>query len=190
MSLIVKDTEFLPIEPTSEGLHAATCIAVVDLGHQYSKAYDTWQDRLVLMFEIHDETIEIDGQEKPRVISKEYTKSLNPKATLLKDLESWRGKKFTEKELDGFNVGDVLGKPCQIQVLHVKKETRTYANIASIVSWIKGVDAPKSEIPLVLFDIEMENATEKLKELPAWLQKRIMESEEMTNVELPEEFET
>jgi len=38
------------------------------------------------------------------MISKRYTMSLGEQSTLRKDLESWRGKKFTPEELQGFDL--------------------------------------------------------------------------------------
>ena len=58
-----------------------------------------------------------EGQ-KPFSIGKEYTLSLSSKSNLYKDLVSWRGKPFTEEELEGFDLSKLLGKPCQIQIIH------------------------------------------------------------------------
>ncbi|MHA1379626.1 MAG: hypothetical protein ACTSRG_14730 [Candidatus Helarchaeota archaeon] len=44
--------------------------------------------------------------------------SLHAKATMRKFLESWRGKKFTKEELEGFDLQKILGKPCQLQIIH------------------------------------------------------------------------
>jgi hypothetical protein len=40
--------------------------------------------------------------EEPYVVSKTYTLSMHEKATLRRDLESWRGQGFTEKEAEAF----------------------------------------------------------------------------------------
>ena len=42
--------------------------------------------------------------EQPLSIDKEYTMSMGDKATLRKDLESWRGKAFTDVEATSFDV--------------------------------------------------------------------------------------
>jgi hypothetical protein len=92
---------------------------------------------------------------------------------LRKDLESWRGKKFTEEELEGFDVKNVLGKPCQIQVLHSEGKKK-YANIASIVSWPRGANQPKIESELLYYEIHNQEVFAKI---PEWIQKKIVESE-------------
>ena len=171
MALIAKEGGGGTFESVTEGLHPATCIALIDLGDQYSEMYDKSSHKAILMFEVHDEAITIDGEDKPKWISKEYTLSLSEKANLRKDLESWRGRKFTKEELDGFDVKNILSKPCQIQVLHNEKK---YANIASIVSWPKGMPAPEIKSELLYYEIHDEKAFAKI---PEWIQKKIKESE-------------
>lgn len=78
----------------------------------------------------------VKGEEKPRIISKEYTLSLSDKATLRRDLESWRGQRFSDDDIYvvGFDLQNILGKPCQITVGHNTSKTgKTYADIAGIV---------------------------------------------------------
>lgn len=163
-------------EPVSEGIHMAVCVGVIDLGEQYSKMYDNTQHRVLLSFEVQDESTNIDGEEKNRLISKEYTVSLGDKATLRKDLEAWRGKKFTDEELQGFDLKKILGKPCQVQVLHTDKQGKKYANISSIVSVPKGMQIQKPQTELTCFDFDDTDFEEKLSKLPEWVRTKIADS--------------
>ena len=163
-------------EPVSEGIHMAVCVGVIDLGEQYSKMYDNTQHRVLLSFEVQDESTNIDGEEKNRLISKEYTVSLGDKATLRKDLEAWRGKKFTDEELQGFDLKKILGKPCQVQVLHTDKQGKKYANISSIVSVPKGMQTQKPQTELTCFDFDDTDFEEKLSKLPEWVRAKITDS--------------
>jgi hypothetical protein len=165
-------------EPVSEGAFIAICYSIVDLGDQYSEKFGNTSRKVLLTWELPDETIEIEGEIKPRAISKEYTLSLNEKANLKKDLEAWRGKKFTEEELKGFDLENVLGKACQLQIVHSTKENKTYANIAAIMGLPKGVKpgAPKNQT--VYFDIEADNALSNVNLLPTWVQDKIKKSEQ------------
>jgi hypothetical protein len=52
---------------------------------------------------------------------KTYTASLFEAATLRKDLESWRGKSFTEEELAGFDISNLIGCTAKIEVGLTKK---------------------------------------------------------------------
>ena len=63
------------------------------------------------------------GEMKPRAISETYTNSLGEKANLRKMLENWRGRAFTQEEMDGFDLRNVLGKACMISVVHGTKAT-------------------------------------------------------------------
>jgi hypothetical protein len=54
-------------------------------------------------------------------------------------LESWRGKKFTDAELDGFDLEKLLGANCQIHAAHdVGADGNTYANVTLVLPPVKG----------------------------------------------------
>lgn len=117
-------------QPAPAGSHAAVCCDVRDLG-----ILDvTWQGKqkkqhkILVSWQI-DEPRD-DG--KPYMVSKRYTLSLHEKAGLRKDLESWRGRAFTEAELHQFDVETVVGKPCLLNVMHKVSGGDTYANVAGI----------------------------------------------------------
>ena len=48
---------------------------VIDLGEQWSEAFQKTNHKVMITWEVTDESTTIDGEEKPRVISKEYTLS-------------------------------------------------------------------------------------------------------------------
>lgn len=187
MSTVAKKQAEKTYDPISEGLHPATCVAVVDLGEQHNKQFDKDQHKVLLMFEIHDETLTIEGEEKPRVISETYTLSLNEKANLRQALESWRGKKFTDEESEGFDVKNVLGKPCQINVAHSEKDGKTYTNIMSIVPWPRNAEKEEAESELLYYDMDDTNRELVLSKLPEWIQKKIKESKSYDFVPADEE---
>lgn len=115
--------------PAPEGLHQAVCVDVHDLGLQKTawgekhKVLLVWQIDLV-----NDET------GKRFDIRQSYTLSLSEKANLRRDLECWRGRKFTEDELSGFDLEKLLGANCQLQIVHnIADEGKTYANVQAIV---------------------------------------------------------
>ncbi len=116
-----------PFEPVPEGVHAAVCVDVVDLGivdGQYGP-----KPKIKLVFETNVPMK--DG--RPFLCSKRYTPSLDKKATLFKDLKSWRGQEFTPDELKEFELENVLGKPCQILITHDHRDGDTFANITAIL---------------------------------------------------------
>lgn len=163
-------------QPVSEGVHVATCISIVDLGDQYSELYDKTQRKVMLTWEVADDVVEVDGLEKPRVISKEYTLSLSEKASLRAHLEAWRGKAFKLDELEGFDLRNVLGKSCQMQIVHIEKNGSTYANIKSIMALPKGMAAVPAAGNLTYFALDDPGCLEVLDKLPKWIQDKIIKS--------------
>jgi hypothetical protein len=139
--------------------------------------------------------IEIEGEDLPRVISNTYTVSLGDKANLRKLLQSWRGKAFTPAELEGFDLKNIVGVPCNIQIIHKNGKganaSKTYANIGSVIPLMKGQEGPKIEGDPVIFDIDTTGPGGAIPDtIPEWIQKRIMDSREYreaveTSIEQP-----
>jgi len=120
------------------GNFMARLYRIIDIGTQTTEwmGKKKMQRKIIAMFELHGE--DNDGQPlqtaegKPLIVSKRYTLSLDEKATLRKDLEAWRGKAFTQAELDGFNLEVLLGKCCMVSITHSTYDGKEYANIAGI----------------------------------------------------------
>jgi hypothetical protein len=127
MSIIAKKPE-TSFAPCPEGLHQAVCVDVVDLGIQKSAFGERHK------VEIRWQVDETDDRGRRFELRKWYTLSLHEKSNLRKDLECWRGRKFTEEELKGFDLERLLGVNCQLQVIHnISDEGRTYDNVQAIV---------------------------------------------------------
>jgi hypothetical protein len=176
MSLTVKEsgTEFKQVAP---GTYPARCIKVIDLGTQHSEYQGKPRTRQQIMvtWELPTEKIEegeFSGQ--PYAVSKFYTASLGEKANLRKDLEAWRGRAFTEVELQGFNVKAILGKACMLSIIHNDKGR---AKISGVMSLMKGVEVPAAINPLVWFDISAWDS-EAFDNLSDGIKKLIHESDE------------
>lgn len=175
--LTVSDKGGSPREPIPAKIHVAVCNSVIDLGVQ-TKTFnnETKQVREVLIgWELPYETIEVEEEKVPRVISRTYSMSLHEKSKLRKDLESWMGRKLTAEEAAGFNLTTLLGKPCQLQVIHVDSNGRTYANINNIVNLPDNMPVP-SATQVTSFDLDAPDAKEIIVMLPEWIQNKIKES--------------
>lgn len=179
MGLTAKDKTGGDFTPIPEDLHLAVCYAIYDLGTQYSERWEKSIHKVLVVWEIPGcrGDFERDGKtlNLPRSISKKYRISLHKKAGLRKDLESWRGKIFSEEELKGFDLKKLIGVPCQIQILHSKVDDKTYSNISTITK------APthtkiKPENPTVFFSFEEGN--EIPEKAPQWIMDLIKASEE------------
>ena len=126
--------------PAPDGVHPGVCCDIVDLGMVQTqwegkkrvshKVYLVWQIEAV-----NDET------GKRFTVRRRYTASLHEKADLRKDLQSWRGKPFTEPELAAFDLDKVLGVGALLNIVHTMKDGSTWANVEAIMPLPKGQKA-------------------------------------------------
>lgn len=122
--------------PCPEGLQQVVCVDVIDLGLVDTGWGESHQVRLVW------QTHRLDDRGRPFQLRKQYRNSLHEKANLRRDLEMWRGRKFSPDELKGFDLEKLIGINAQIQVIHdVKDEGRVYANVQAIIPL--GVKMPR-----------------------------------------------
>lgn len=158
MGLTATDEGGMSYDPISAGIHHAICTAVYDLGIQFNERFNTKKHEILIQWELPEQRIQIETDEgtkdMPRATSKRYTLSLHEKANLRKDLETWRGKAFTAKELEGFDILVLLGINCQIQIIHNVKGNKTYANVSAILPLSPGTESLKPENPLRSFSFE------------------------------------
>lgn len=128
------------------GMHAARCVAVLDLGthvddrFKNDKGKPSRRHLVQIQWELPGQMMEYEGEQKPMMATKRYNLSVNEKATLRKDLESWYGKTFDSKELEakGFDVEKLLGRPALLNLTH--SEDGKYANVTSVNPPMKGVE--------------------------------------------------
>lgn len=178
MSLIVK-SEATNFDPIPEGTHFARCVQMIDIGQQYSETFDKYSSKVMIRWELPNETFEdADGVEQPRMIGKTYTKSLSENANLRKMLEGWRGKKFTDEELMGFDLTNLMGLPCMLTVTHSSNNGKTYADISGVAAMPKGMDAPPQITESLIFDLDDFDALESIGKLPEFIQNQIKKSKE------------
>lgn len=137
MPIIAKRTSSNEFVPAPSGAHAAVCVDVVDLGilEVNYGGKTKKQHKIRVVWQISENM----GDGKPFIVQKRYTLSLHEKAGLTKDLESWRGRSFTEEEANGFDVETIIGVPCMVNVIQQQKEGSTYANITAVMRLPKGM---------------------------------------------------
>jgi len=130
MSLVIKeDPNEYPLCP--DGLHSAVLVDAVDLGKQESP----WgaKHKLSLVFETQLQ----DEEANHYILAKRYTWSLHEKSNLRKDLERFRGEKFSLDELSqGIDLEAFLGMSCNLLVVHnAVEDGKVYANIESVLPY-------------------------------------------------------
>jgi hypothetical protein len=147
------------------GTFPAVCTRIIDLGTQQTTylGQPKTQYKIMLSWELADDEAKMsDGRRF--MVSQRYTWSMSEKATLRKHLEAWRGVPFSDSDFgeNGFNLKNVLGKACLIQIVHAANGDKTYANIAALMKLPKGMPVPTAEADLIylwlasgLFDREV-----------------------------------
>jgi hypothetical protein len=170
--MIARNSGGVEIPKLEGGVYTAVSSAMIDIGLQTNEKFDKTQRKFMMVWTILNEQIEINGEMQDRVISKEYTFSLHEKSTLRKDLQAWRGKAFTDEELNGFDLLNVLNKACQLQIIQEERNGKSYNNIAGIMSLPKGTEIKGVE-NAYYFDIETESTWIHYKNIPNWIREKI-----------------
>ena len=142
MALIARESggggTFTPVPP---GMYLARCYRIVDLGTQKSEYLGQVKNlpKVMLQFEVHGEDDAgkplVTTKGEPMSISKNFTLSLAEKATLRKDLQTWRGKEFTADELRGFQIDNeaarasVSGPATLAKILQFSTPTTSFPSV-------------------------------------------------------------
>lgn len=158
MSTVARSDGGGEFTPAPAGTHGAICTKVIDLGTHYSDVWKKDEHKVMLSWELDSDEKMADG--RPFIISQRYTLSLHEKARLRGHLEAWRGRAFTDEELAGFDLKNVLGKACMIGVNHKTDNGKTFANIASVSALPKSMKAPVAAGKLIYFDIDVPDLAE------------------------------
>ena len=175
MSLIINEGSSTTIPLLAEDTYPAVCNMLIDLGEQYSEKFDKTSRQILICWEIPSEKLD-NGE--PRRLSKTYTASLNSKGNLRRDLIAWRGRDFTVEELKAFDLKNIVGAPCMLQVIHrVGQDGTKRAVIGGIMKLPKGMPVPALTNGYTIYDLDADDAVDKLDDLPEWVQERIKGSE-------------
>ena len=185
MSLVAKQGN--SIDPIEAGNHHGICVAVIDLGTQYNDRFQKEQPKVMITWELIDFPIESDNSDGFRLISREYTAVLSEKSNLYADLISWRGRDFTPEELEGFNIKNVLGANCLVNVVNITKNNKTYSNVTAVAKMPKGMTAKKGTYQLIYdMDEDVENIPEGV---PDWIKDKIKKSREWIARANPQDYD-
>ena len=183
MSMMVRSEGNSEIKQLEPGVYTGIATAIIDLGIQENMMYGKQQRKAIIVWNVVGETVKVNDEELPRVISKEYTMSLGEKSTLRKDLEAWRGRPFTTEELQGFDLKNILNVPCQLQINQQEKNGKTYTNIAAIMSIPKGMSvAPVDNV--YIFDTYDLTTWENYDKIANWIKEKIKKALNLAETQL------
>lgn len=187
MSIIASSTTPMStFKPVPAGMHLARCYRIIDLGTLTStyQGKTNHLHKILIGFEVHGEdanghpTHTDDG--KPMVISRQYTLSLNEKANLRADLASWRGRDFTDEEVRGFDLKNILGHWAMISVTMSSRDGKDYTNISNVnpvPAAIKKAGLPEGENELIYWSIS-EGSLDDFEKFGRGIQEKIKSSPE------------
>lgn len=180
--------------PVDAGTYPARCYSMIHIGTVKENILGTEKtlNKVRITWELPTETkvFKEENGEQPFVISKEFTLSMNEKANLRKFLEGWRGKGFTEKEAESFDITKLLGKPCMLSIIHkTSKAGKTYAEISSVSTLPKGLTCPDQVNETFELNYTDHWSNLEYSKLPQFLKDKMAQSAEfkaMMNPELVE----
>ena len=171
-------------EIVPSGTHVARCYSMIHIGTvEWEWQGETkYSNKIRVTFELPHEMREFSGEEKPMVISKEYTLSLHEKSNLRRDLEGWRGKSFDSKELVHFDITNLISKSCNVSIIHkTSKSGNEFAQIGSISGISKGTKCPEQINESFIFNYEDNFNEDWLEQQPEWIQDQIKNTDEYQN---------
>ncbi len=174
----IKDRSKPSIPPVAPGTYTAICVHAIEIGEQLTtfQGSKSYKNQELYTFELVGEFVEIDGEKKPRTLSKRFNIPKSEKTEnsgLRKFVESWQGRKFANDEWADFDMNDLVGRECMIGV--VLNDSGEYANIDTVMGLPKGMSAGTPQSELIRFDIDPWNQ-ETFEKLPDWAQEIIKKS--------------
>lgn len=173
MALKVKDRAKPKLPPVEPGVYLAVCVGVIDLGEQYSEKFKNYRNEVQFVWELAGETVEVDGEQKPRQLSRTFSVAASKKSNLRGFLGGWNGVQYSDEQFQDLDLFGQAGRPCQLNV--VLNDTGEYASVDSVIPLPKGVPAPQAVSPTILWNMD-EWSDEKFSALPDWVQEKIKKS--------------
>lgn len=182
------NSDFVQVEP---GTYVARCYSMIEIGtiETEYKGIKKMQHKVNITWELPTE-LAVFKEEKgpePYVVSKNYTLSMYKEANLRKDLESWRGKGYTDEEAERVDVTKLIGQPCILSVIHQPKKddpSKNYVAISSISKLMKGQECPDQINPTRLLSFDNFN-WDTFNSLSDYMKDKIKSSREFQMLQEP-----
>lgn len=176
----VRDNVKPSLPPIPGGNYLGICVYSIAIGEQLCVFEDkskNYNRQVMLGFEIAGMTVEIDGKQEPRVLSKTFNIAKSKKSSLRKFISAWEAKELSDDDFLGVDTNDYVGRAAFLTV--VLNESGEYSNIDSISPLPNGIPiaVPNPLSPLIRFDMEPWDQ-KAFEALPEWAQEKIKKSTE------------
>lgn len=175
------------VPPMEPGTYIGLCVGIYDLGEQETtyKGRTRYQNKVLFTFEFPSKTVEIDGEQKPRQLSRTFAVSLSQRGKLRSFLRGWRGTDFkSDTEMANYELKNLLGRSALVQV--VLNDTGEYANIEGVMQMPAEMPDPTTATKPLCFDME-EWDDDVFKALPDWIQEKIQNSTQYKERHAPDQ---
>lgn len=182
MSLKVKDRAKPKIPPVEPGVYIAICVGVLDLGEQYSEKFKNYRCEVQFIWELCGETVEVDGEQKPRQLSRTFSVAASKKSNLRAFISGWNGAQYSDEQFSDLDLFGQAGKACQLNV--VLNDTGEYANVNSAIPLPKGMSVPTTDTAPILWNMD-EWDDKAFEVLPDWVQEKIKKSTQYQQMHAP-----
>ena len=183
----IRDNVKPSLPPIPGGNYLGICVYSIGIGEQlceYEGKSKSYNNQVMLGFEICGVTIEIDGKQEPRVLGKTFNIAKSKKASIRKFIGAWEAKEFSDDEFLDVDTNDYVGRPGLVTI--VVNETGEYSNIESISPLPVGLPmaVPEPTSKLIRFDIEPWDQA-AFEALPEWVQEKVKKSTQYQKDHIP-----
>ena len=183
----IRDNVKPTLPPLPGGTYLGICVYSIALGEQlceYEGKSKNYYNQVRLGFEICGHTVEVDGKQEPRVLSKTFNATKGKKSGLRKFLGAWEAKELSDDEYLDSDTNDYVGRPAFLTI--VLNETGEYSNIDGIAPLPTGlpINVPEPMSQLIRFDMDPWDQ-KAFDALPEWAQEKIKKSTEYQKEHAP-----
>ncbi len=154
MSHWVQENKGQDFERVPCGMKHAVAARLYDLGYQAGYKGGRPYHKYVLLWELEDRYTKGEMAGQRFRVTKIYTATFGTSSmpsNLRKDLENWRGRAFTAEELSHFDLDNVLGHVCTLNLVEDVKGDKKYAKISAVLPPMKKekmtVETPADFVP-------------------------------------------
>jgi hypothetical protein len=179
--------------PAPAGNHIGRCYRIIDLGTQetHYEGQIRLRHKVLIGWELYipgegaGTSLLLAENGLPLTMSKVYTLSLNERATLRTDLQSWLGRVLSDAELGkettapGFDLENLLGLHGMVNVALTPREGKTWANIVGLSPLPRQFPIPEIQNTHALEFFDIRDPDEALlNRLPKKIQEKIYACQE------------
>lgn len=183
----IRDNVKPSLPPLPGGSYVGICVYSIAIGEQlceYEGKTKSYNNQVMIGFEICGQTVTVDGKEEPRVLSKTFNIAKSKRSGLRLFISSWEAKQFSDDEFLDIDTNDYVGKPALLTV--VLNDTGEYSNIANVAPIPSGLPivVPDPVSPLIKFDMDPWNQA-AYEALPDWAKMKIQKSTQWQKDHVP-----